>query len=119
MRKIVIHFSTRWNLCIERQNDFDSFMEDTMKAGHYENRKESVEIMINSSRDIINELIGHGVNFATKDGELDYTREGAHSKPRIYSMKILREKKSHPLIRCGSQIRECYNHGICHHDRHY
>lgn len=37
-----------------------------MKAGHYENRKESVEIMINSSRDIINELIGYGVDFADK-----------------------------------------------------
>ena len=77
-------FLAQGGICVLRdKNDFDSFMEDTMKAGHYENRKESVEIMINSSRDIINELIGYGVNFATKDGELDYTREGAHSKPRI------------------------------------
>lgn len=71
-------------ICVLRDsNDFDSFMEDTMKAGHYENRKESVEIMIQSSRDTINELIGYGVDFATKNGKLDYTREGAHSKPRI------------------------------------
>ena len=77
-------FLAQGGICVLRdKNDFDSFMEDTMKAGHYENRKESVEIMINSSRDTINELIGYGVNFATKDGELDYTREGAHSKPRI------------------------------------
>ena len=77
-------FLAQGGICVLRdKNDFDSFMEDTMKAGHYENRKESVEIMINSSRDIINELIGYGVDFATKDGELDYTREGAHSKPRI------------------------------------
>lgn len=71
-------------ICVLRdENDYDSFMEDTLKAGHYENRKESVDIMIRSSRDVIEELIGYGVDFATKDGELDYTREGCHSKPRI------------------------------------
>ena len=65
------------------EEDFDSFLEDTLKAGHYENRRESVEIMIRSSRKIIDELIGLGVDFARKDGKLDYTREGCHSKPRI------------------------------------
>jgi L-aspartate oxidase len=54
-----------------------------MKAGHYENRKESVDIMIRSSRDIINDLVHYGVEFEMKDGKFMYTREGAHSKPRI------------------------------------
>lgn len=59
-------------------------MEDTLKAGHYENRRESVDIIIRSSRPVINELIGYGVDFARKaDGSLDYTREGCHSRPRI------------------------------------
>ncbi len=31
---------------LKEQSDFDSFFEDTLKAGHYENDKESVEIMI-------------------------------------------------------------------------
>lgn len=71
-------------ICVLRdEEDYDSFMEDTLKAGHYENRKESVEIMIRSSRQVIEELITYGVDFARKDGELDYTREGCHSKPRI------------------------------------
>lgn len=71
-------------ICVQRdEEDFDSFLEDTLKAGHYENRRESVEIMIRSSRKIIDELIGMGVDFARKDGKLDYTREGCHSKPRI------------------------------------
>lgn len=30
-------------------------MEDTLKAGHYENRRESVDIMIRSSREVIND----------------------------------------------------------------
>lgn len=77
-------FLAQGGICVLRdENDYDSFFEDTMKAGHYENRKESVDIMIRSSRDVINDLIQYGVDFERKNGELMYTREGAHSKPRI------------------------------------
>lgn len=66
------------------EQDYDSFFEDTMKAGHYENRKESVDIMIRSSRQIIDHLLELGVRFdSNPDGSLQYTREGAHSRPRI------------------------------------
>ena len=55
-----------------------------MKAGHYENKKESVDIMIRSSRSIIDHLLELGVRFEkSEDGSLKYTREGAHSRPRI------------------------------------
>ena len=65
-------------------DDYEAFYHDTMRAGHYENRAESVDIMIRSSRGVINELQQRGVRFATtEDGSLDYTREGAHSRPRI------------------------------------
>ena len=37
-------------------SDYDAFFEDTMHAGHYENRRESVDIMIRSSRSVINDL---------------------------------------------------------------
>ena len=72
-------------ICVMRdENDYDSFFEDTMKAGHYENRKESVDIMLRSSRDVINQLIDYGVDFnRNEDGSLNYTKEGAHAKPRI------------------------------------
>ena len=41
-------------ICVLRdESDYDSYFEDTMRAGHYENRKESVDIMIRSSRDEI------------------------------------------------------------------
>ena len=77
-------FLAQGGICVLRdESDYDSYFEDTMKAGHYENRRESVDIMIRSSRDIINELVGYGVEFEKKDGEFEYTREGAHSKPRI------------------------------------
>lgn len=71
-------------ICVLRNDeDYDSFFEDTMKAGHYENRKESVDIMIRDSREIIDDLIRFGVEFKKENGEYVYTKEGAHSKPRI------------------------------------
>lgn len=77
-------FLAQGGICVLRdENDYDSYFEDTMKAGHYENRKESVDIMIRSSREIIEDLVGYGVEFEQRDGEFAYTREGAHSRPRI------------------------------------
>ena len=71
-------------ICVLRdETDREAFFEDTMKAGHYENNPESVEIMINSSQDVISDLVSFGVRFE-KDGEVfTYTKEGAHSRPRI------------------------------------
>ncbi|MDO4555806.1 MAG: L-aspartate oxidase [Lachnospiraceae bacterium] len=77
-------FLAQGGICVLRgEDDYDSYFEDTMRAGHYENRKESVEIMIKSSRKIIDELVSCGVKFEMQDGDFAYTREGAHSKPRI------------------------------------
>ena len=72
-------------ICVMRDHDdYDSWFEDTMRAGHYENRPESVDTMIWSSREVINDLIRMGVEFDHNiGGGLDYTREGAHSRSRI------------------------------------
>ena len=77
-------FLAQGGICVLRDDeDYEGYFEDTMRAGHYENRKESVDIMIRSSQEIIHDLIEYGVNFAKKDGNLAFTREGAHSRPRI------------------------------------
>lgn len=78
-------FLAQGGICVLKSgDDYDGYFEDTMHAGHYENNKKSVEIMIKSSPHIINELIGYGVDFERdENGELCYTREGAHSAPRI------------------------------------
>ena len=69
-------------------NDFNCYYEDTMKAGHYENNPESVKIMIEASTDVIGTLVKLGVNFDTdKEGDFDYTREGAHRRNRILHHK--------------------------------
>lgn len=45
---VTIPFLAQGGMCmLKEQSDYDSFFEDTMKAGHYENDKKSVEIMIN------------------------------------------------------------------------
>ena len=78
-------FLAQGGICVlKNEDDYDSYFEDTMRAGHYENRKESVDIMIRSSREIIDNLIGYGVDFERDhNGHLRFTREGAHSTPRI------------------------------------
>ncbi len=76
------------------EDDYDSYFEDTMRAGHYENRKESVDIMIRGSRAVIDELLAFGVRFEKNpDGTLAYTREGAHSRPRICFHKDITGKE--------------------------
>ncbi len=78
-------FLAQGGICVlKSDDDYDSYFEDTMHAGHYENNKRSVEIMIKSSPKVIEELIGYGVDFERdENGGLRYTREGAHSTPRI------------------------------------
>lgn len=77
-------FLAQGGICVQRDEaDYPAFYEDTMKAGHYKNTPESVEIMIRSSRETINDLISYGVEFEKRNGELTYTREGAHSRARI------------------------------------
>ena len=48
---------------LKDDTDYESYFEDTMKAGHYENDKESVGIMIRSSQDVIHDLVSYGVEF--------------------------------------------------------
>ena len=88
-------FLAQGGICVQRDDDdFESFFEDTMKAGHYENDPTSVEIMIKSSRDTISDLLKFGVEFSRDEkGELLYTKEGAHSKNRILFHKDITGKE--------------------------
>lgn len=77
-------FLAQGGICVlHDENDYDAFFEDTMRAGHYENNKQSVDIMIRSSRAVIDDLVKYGTRFERDGEEFAYTREGAHSRPRI------------------------------------
>ena len=77
-------FLAQGGICMLRdEQDYEDYYQDTMKAGRWENRPASVEQMIRTSPQIIQRLVDYGVEFARQDGEFLFTREGAHSKPRI------------------------------------
>ena len=78
-------FLAQGGMCmLLNDDDYDSYFEDTMKAGHYENNKQSVDIMIRSSQKIAQELVDYGVDFERDaEGNFVFTREGAHSENRI------------------------------------
>ena len=88
-------FLAQGGMCVLKdESDFDSYFEDTMKAGHYENDPVSVEIMIRSSQTVLKDLISVGARFAKNpDGTLDYTREGGHSAERIVYHKDVTGKE--------------------------
>ena len=104
-------FLAQGGMCmLKDESDYESYYEDTMHAGHYENNPESVEIMIHSSPDTVKDLLGYGVDFhREEDGSLSFTREGGHSAKRILfheditgkeiTSKLLEEARKRPNIK--------------------
>lgn len=79
---------------LKDESDYQGFFDDTMKAGHYENDEASVEIMIRSSRSVVEDLLRFGADFQKdENGELVFTREGAHSEKRIIFHKDVTGKE--------------------------
>lgn len=78
-------FLAQGGICMLRgEDDYRDYFEDTMRAGHYENNQQAVDLMIRSSNSIIRDLLARNVDFERNEaGELEFTREGAHSQPRI------------------------------------
>ena len=63
---------------LKDEKDFQSFFEDTLKAGHYENDKTSVEIMIRSSQAVVEDLLRFGADFQKDEKESWYLPERGH-----------------------------------------
>lgn len=77
-------FLAQGGICVlKNEDDYANYFEDTLRAGHYENNRESVDIMIRNSQDIIRELVNFGVDFQREQGEFVFTREGGHTDYRI------------------------------------
>lgn len=68
-------FLAQGGICVlHDDDDYDSYFEDTMRAGHYENRKESVDIMIRADQTIfasggIGGRYKHSTNFPHLTGD--------------------------------------------------
>ncbi len=77
-------FLAQGGICVlKNEDDYPAFFEDTLRAGHYENNREAVDLMIRSSQEIICDLIDCDVEFEREWGEFVYTKEGAHTAARI------------------------------------
>jgi L-aspartate oxidase len=64
--------------------DIPLHVEDTLRAGAYHNRREAVEILARESLEVTPDIIARGMAFDTNaQGELLYTKEGAHSVSRV------------------------------------
>jgi len=70
---------------LDGENDsFEHHIEDTLKAGKYENDLMAVRTLVEEGPDDIRRLIEWGCNFdRSPDGELQMTLEGGHSRRRI------------------------------------
>ncbi|MBQ4510611.1 MAG: L-aspartate oxidase [Clostridia bacterium] len=95
-------------ICILKdEGDYESFFNDTLKAGHKENDRTSVDIMIKSSPDLLKDLLSYGVDFQRDgNGELLYTKEGAHSDKRILFHKDITGKEITSKLYLEAQKRE-------------
>ena len=50
-------FLAQGGICMLRgEDDYEDYFEDTMRAGHYENNKKAVDLMLRSSNSIIRDL---------------------------------------------------------------
>ena len=78
-------FLAQGGICMLRgEDDYQNYFEDTMRAGHYENNARAVDLMIRSSNSVIRDLVERTVDFTRDEtGNLMFTREAAHSQPRI------------------------------------
>ena len=88
-------FLAQGGICVlHDKDDYDSFMEDTLKAGHYENRRESVDIMIRSST---NSSATASILPARPTVRSTTRGKAAIRGPASCSMKILRARKSRAI----------------------
>ncbi len=65
-------------------NDIPFFTEDTLKAGRYKNDVQAVQVLTKESIENVDYLISLGLDVdKDKNGNWDYTKEGAHCVNRI------------------------------------
>lgn len=67
--------------------DIPSHIEDTLVAGQYKNDLKAVEVLVKESMENINALERLGLELDKENGNLLYTKEGAHSTSRIVHVR--------------------------------
>ncbi len=97
-----------------QEDTFDSHVEDTMKAGAWLADESVVRMVVENGPKAIQDLIDWGVEFSRRaDNSFDLTKEGGHSKRRIFHAKdatgreieraLVEAVSQHPNIRLYEQ----------------
>lgn len=68
---------------LDKGDSWQLHMQDTLEAGANLCNLKAVEVLVTEGPNRVKELINLGTSFDHIEGELDLTREGAHSKRRI------------------------------------
>lgn len=100
-------------MCVLKwDGDYDTYYEDTMRAGHYENNPQAVECMLRYSRETAADLLNVGVRFDRDEaGNFLYTREGGHRTNRIMYHEDCTGKEI--TSRLFSAVRRLKNVQVC------
>ncbi|MBI2259480.1 MAG: L-aspartate oxidase [Flavobacteriia bacterium] len=90
---------------IDKEDDFELHIQDTLKAGKYKNNTEVVQLVVQNSPNCINTLIEWGVPFnRNKSGQLALGLEGGHSKNRIVHVNDYTGKAIQDVLIKKSQL---------------
>lgn len=92
-------FLAQGGICMLRgEDDYNDYFEDTMRAGHYENDKKAVDLMIRSSNSIIRDLLQRNVTLRELRTENLILPEKVHIPSReFFFMKISQANRLHRL----------------------
>ncbi len=96
---------------LRKEDTVESHIEDTLSAGAGLCRKEAVEVLVKEGPKRIKELIEWGAQFdKNENGELDFTKEAAHSRNRI--LHALGDATGHEIERSLLAKLKQYNNNI-------
>lgn len=70
-------------VALSEGDDVDLHFTDTVKAGHQLGSRPATKALVEEGPSRIHELIEWGAKFDTIDGQLAFTKEGAHSRHRV------------------------------------
>jgi L-aspartate oxidase len=70
-------------VALSEEDDVDLHFTDTVKAGHQLGSRPATKALVEEGPSRIHELIEWGAKFDTVDGQLAFTKEGAHSRHRV------------------------------------
>ena len=70
-------------VALSEEDDVDLHFTDTVKAGHQLGSRPATKALVEEGPSRIHELIEWGAKFDTINGQLAFTKEGAHSRHRV------------------------------------